>query len=465
MLRKRRWKRSTEDLLFNVMGHDDKMRREKKIEMIRKLRCKEEVRKKVEEMVESIVMDIVEEVWKEDQDGGRKVYEEDVEEVLQDTDEEESPGWGNSPSVLRPSQDQRDGEQERGGAYYEIFKESSASYNAGLLAGCVVHEEEHLESKGPDQGAHTPQIDGEGPLEGGGPETGFPTPSVGGGGPLEGGNPDKKGGTALHEPTDGVEEGVGGITEEEIDRKLEELRESLSETEYRERLEENCEGCGLPVEELEMCMLGLDVEALFPSMTSARTGELVRKRMMRSTMKVEGFNYKMGLVYIQMNRDLTPGLGRMWKILPHRRKVGGTAPGMASKAMSGKGGDVEEQWVFKNKEINEEQKREIVGRCIEIAIRVVFENFMYDFGGKTRLQKKGGPIGARLTMACSRIVMLSWGEQYLEILREAKLQVSLMKIYVDDVRQVTTPLRMGSRFSVEEKRMVETGAEWRLKTR
>ena len=82
---------------------------------------------------------------------------------------------------------------------------------------------------------------------------------------------------------------------------------------------------------------------------------------------------------------------------------------------------------------------------------------MYDFGGKTRLQKRGGPIGARLTMACSRIVMLSWGKQYLEILREAKLQVSLMKIYVDDVRQVTTPLRMGSRFSVEEKRIVETG--------
>ena len=180
-----------------------------------------------------------------------------------------------------------------------------------------------------------------------------------------------------------MKEEVGGITEEEIDRKLEELRESLSEAEYRERLEENCEGCGIPVEEMEMCMLGLDVEALFPSMTSARTGELVRKRMMRSTMKVEGFNYKMGLVYIQMNRELTPGLGRMWKILPHRRKVGGTAPGMASKAMSGKGGDVEEQWVFKNKELKEEQKREIVGRCIEIAIRVVFENFMYDFGGKT----------------------------------------------------------------------------------
>ena len=155
-----------------------------------------------------------------------------------------------------------------------------------------------------------------------------------------------------------------------------------------------------------------------------------------------------------MNRHLTSDLGRLWKILPHRRKVGGTAPGMASKTMSGKGGNVEEQWVFKKKEVTEEQKREILGRCLEFAIRVVFENFMYDSGGKTRLQRRGGPIGARLTMASSRIVMLSWGEEYRRILREAKVLVSLLKIYVDDVRQVTTPQKMGS--SKEEKRTVET---------
>ena len=110
------------------------------------------------------------------------------------------------------------------------------------------------------------------------------------------------------------------------------------------------------------------------------------KRMMKSKMIVNGFDWNMGLVYIAMNRNRTTNLNKLWKILPYRRKVGGTAPGMASKAMSGKNGKVEDQWVFKSKEITREQEMEIVGRCCEIAIRIVFENFTYNFGGKIYLE-------------------------------------------------------------------------------
>ena len=70
-------------------------------------------------------------------------------------------------------------------------------------------------------------------------------------------------------------------------------------------------------------------------MSSARTGEIVRRRMMKSRMIPEGFNWKMGLVYIRMNKHLTSSLGTMWKILPFRKKVGGVEPGMSSAAMSG----------------------------------------------------------------------------------------------------------------------------------
>ena len=85
---------------------------------------------------------------------------------------------------------------------------------------------------------------------------------------------------------------------------------------------------------------------------------------------------------------------------------------MASKGMSGRQADIEEQWCFKVKELTREQMMEVVARCLEIAIRVVFENFTYNYGGKVYLQLEGGPIGARLTMACSRVVMADWGEQY-----------------------------------------------------
>ena len=247
-----------------------------------------------------------------------------------------------------------------------------------------------------------------------------------------------------------------GMNDEELelDKKIEAEMIRIGEEAMKERLEAECEDCGGKTEEMELCLLGLDVEALFPSMTSARTGEIVRRRMMKSKMKVEGFQWKVGLVYILMNKHLTTNLGKMWKILPYRRKVGGNAPGMASKAMVGKDGDVEDQWIFKTKEVSKEQLMEIVARCTEIAIRIIFENFMYNFGGKTRLQRKGGPIGARLTMACSRVVMQEWGEKYRRILVEARLVITLFKIYVDDVRQVSTVLKMGTRYNAEVKKLV-----------
>ena len=129
---------------------------------------------------------------------------------------------------------------------------------------------------------------------------------------------------------------------------------------------------------------------------------------------------------------------------------------MASKGMQGKEDDVEEQWVHKVKELSREQLMEVVGRCAEIAVRIIFENFTYNFGGKIYLQREGGPIGARITMACSRLVMQDWGECYRMILREAGLWVTLLKIYVDDVRQVSSTLRKGTRFDEKEKKMTWT---------
>ena len=94
---------------------------------------------------------------------------------------------------------------------------------------------------------------------------------------------------------------------------------------------------------------------------------------------------------------------------------------------------------------------EIAARCVEIAARTVFENFMYTFGGKIYLQKEGGPIGNRLTMACARVVMTDWGEEYLSILDRAKIETTLLKIYVDDVRQVSSLIEPGLRYNTKER--------------
>ena len=50
-------------------------------------------------------------------------------------------------------------------------------------------------------------------------------------------------------------------------------------------------------------------------------------------------------------------------------------------------------------------------------------------------------------MAASRLVMADFFERYQDILLRADLKITLMKVYVDDGRQVTSLLKQGMRFN------------------
>ena len=90
--------------------------------------------------------------------------------------------------------------------------------------------------------------------------------------------------TTHQEPAGGDEEEK--CSEEELKERIREMRSEIGEAEADRRIGEDCMDCGEKVEELEMCLLGLDVTALFPSMSAKRTGEIVRRRMTRSRMKL-----------------------------------------------------------------------------------------------------------------------------------------------------------------------------------
>ena len=137
--------------------------------------------------------------------------------------------------------------------------------------------------------------------------------------------------------------------------------------------------------------------------------KIIRKHVLLSPIKIEGFCWKQGARYVVVNKRYTGELACLWGVLPFRRKDKGTAPGMKAKDINSKEGDIEKQWIFPNKNPSEQQIREIQARCAEIATRFLFSNFCYKFQGKTYLQSKGGPIGARVTMAAARIVMSEWG--------------------------------------------------------
>ena len=82
----------------------------------------------------------------------------------------------------------------------------------------------------------------------------------------------------------------------------------------------------------------------------------------------------------------------------------------------------------------------------EIGVRILWEKFSYRFGQKIYHQQSGGPIGARITMACSRLVMQQWGESYTKILLRSNIRLRLFGNYVDDIRQGTNHIPRGFKF-------------------
>ena len=84
-------------------------------------------------------------------------------------------------------------------------------------------------------------------------------------------------------------------------------------------------------EEHTLSVIGNDVISLFPSLDSVNTSKIVREEVEKSTIKIEGFNEKLGLRYIVMNEEYTGDLGPIEELLPTRVTKPGVKPGMKSK--------------------------------------------------------------------------------------------------------------------------------------
>ena len=65
----------------------------------------------------------------------------------------------------------------------------------------------------------------------------------------------------------------------------------------------------------------------------------------------------------------------------------------------------EDRWAFTREPINKEERKKMLGKVIEEAIKVTFSNHIYMYSNKYQKKRKGGTIGLRLTGVIARIVM------------------------------------------------------------
>ena len=111
-------------------------------------------------------------------------------------------------------------------------------------------------------------------------------------------------------------------------------------------------------------------------MESENTGRIVREEVEKSTITFEGFNVRMGIKYIAMNREYTGNLDEIEHLLPRRVTKPGVMPGMKSKWVNHKEILDDDDWIYPKVKPTDKQERHIIGRVAEIGTRVVFENFV-----------------------------------------------------------------------------------------
>ena len=119
----------------------------------------------------------------------------------------------------------------------------------------------------------------------------------------------------------------------------------------------DCIGCGegMGVEQLIMTLLGIDVEAMFPSLQSESTGRVVRWMILRSGLNIQGFDWMQAVRYIKINQSLTGDLASIQKYLP-RTKSGRTI-GMANIGVNSKKENIRDQWIFSDQIPSEDGNR------------------------------------------------------------------------------------------------------------
>ena len=85
----------------------------------------------------------------------------------------------------------------------------------------------------------------------------------------------------------------------------------------------------------DIVVIGADVEALFPSLISEIVGRVIREAVIKSRIQLEDFNYKEMARYIRMGDKYRSNVGSLDRVLPVRRFVKGTTPGITGNEVLG----------------------------------------------------------------------------------------------------------------------------------
>ena len=129
--------------------------------------------------------------------------------------------------------------------------------------------------------------------------------------------------------------------------------------------------------------------------------------------------------------------------IPYRRHTNGSRPGITG--VTDPMALLRWKWPKPPQKFTEEEKRQILGKLVENAVKMTFNSHFYKWGGKIYQQMKGGPIGLKASGSVAKIAMEIWLREYRKRLEKAGFKVWLLQKYVDDVVIVCSMAKRGHR--------------------
>jgi hypothetical protein len=120
-------------------------------------------------------------------------------------------------------------------------------------------------------------------------------------------------------------------------------------------------------------IVGSDVESLYPSLDADQVAEIVYDAVMRATITFDGVHYQEGCRYIVLNSSEQECMASpLRSVLPRRRYVKGTRPRVTGAGPMGAESGDQKQWKFRNVELTDLEKKQIVAMVMKIAVKMLF---------------------------------------------------------------------------------------------
>ena len=220
----------------------------------------------------------------------------------------------------------------------------------------------------------------------------------------------------------------------------------------------------------------MDVEKWYPRLNPKRLGVAVKNMVIVSEIEFEGINYEAVSKYLgkfmtkEEIEDENMEEILYIKVKKTRRKRKETVNrNMNKKEMekekenengktldtstNGGGNTVnnknkekknDDDWEAPKRNPTKKEKRNMLGKALEILVVNVMENHVYTFGNEIRIQSEGGPIGLSLTGELADAFMVEWDKEVVKRVKEVGVDLLLYERYKDDINVVAVSVERGT---------------------